>query len=565
MSKITHKAICLLLTLVMLLGVMPLAGIGTFRAKAADAGSTAAGETVVKAAAADDADTAPAPRRAAAEPTWVEVGREKKHEDRMKKLITLLTSPHEYHIKLVGHIDISDKNDLPIWGKTRGIQIKGVKHLDMNGYNISYEHTGVGYSKKFVYKDAVNDNAKYLYYLMTVTEDASFYLYNSTGKNGKIFFGQPMYVSEMPYRNILSVKGRFTMYGGEISTGASKKLYYTDVRTVNYYGEDKHTFSYTGNLRLQLQGSGVTVEDGGYFELNGGDVYGRGPHFAAIEGRRGSTVVINDGYIEGAGGADVYSGGYKRRAWEGWRTLRRADALEHGKLTVNGGRFKARVIDVELVHHEHPDDKYGAYKNMKPGKVYVIVDNRNPDTYFDMDWFIEDDVVYYSGVKVTPPTDGVSKPSKRITLESAPGYDTTYYHPNDAFVINVGYQSYWGKYASALENDYNPNSWCRLFYMFYLYKVGESTPIAEYYSESPRLNLRDLRDSKTNAWPRYEIGAKYYIRVLVTEAWNNRYHTVYEGIQDWYFTATDFESRMIDFDYKVTISDKAHDRRTHGL
>ena len=192
MSKITHKAICLLLTLVMLLGVMPLAGIGTFRAKAADAGSTAAGEPVVKAAAADDADTAPAPRRAAAEPTWVEVGREKKHEDRMKKLITLLTSPHEYHIKLVGNIDISDKNDLPIWGKTSGIQIQGVKHLDMNGYNISYEHTGVGYSEAYDL-DPTNENAKYLYYLMTVTEDASFYLYNSTGKNGKIFFGQPIY------------------------------------------------------------------------------------------------------------------------------------------------------------------------------------------------------------------------------------------------------------------------------------------------------------------------------------------------------------------------------------
>ena len=550
MKKIANKAICLLLTLVLLLGVMPLAGLGTLRAKAANAGETAI-------MASDNAGMAAATlRAAAAEPTWVEVGREKKHEDRMKKLINLLTSPHEYYIKLVGNIDIYDKNDLPIWGKTRGIQIKGVKHLDMNGCNISYEHTGVGYSEKFVYKDAVNKNAKYLYYLMTVTEDASFYLYDSTGKNGKIFFGQPMYVSEMPYRNIISVKGRFTMYGGEISTGASKKLYYTDVRTVNYYGEDKHTFSYTGNLRLQLQGSGVTVEDGGYFELNGGDVYGRGPHFAAIEGRRGSTVLINDGYIEGAGGADVYSGGYRSRAWEGWRTLRRSSALEHGKLTVNGGRFKARVIDVELVHHEHPDDKYGAYKNMKPGKVYVIVDNRNPDTNFSMDWFIEDDVVYYSGVKVTPTSDGVSKPSKRITLETAPGYDTTYYHPNDAFVINVGYQSYWGKYASALENDYNPNSWCRLFYMFYLYKVGESTPIAEYYSEKPRLNLRDLRDSKTNAWPRYETGAKYYIRVLVTEAWNNRYHTVYEGIQDWYFTATDFESRKIDFDYKVTISDK---------
>lgn len=115
MKKIANKTICLLLTLVMLLGVMPLAGIGTFRAKAAEAG-----ETVIKAAdigdiAASPAATAPTPlRAAAAEPTWVEVGREKTHEDRMKKLITLLTSPHEYHIKLVGNIDISDKNDLPI-------------------------------------------------------------------------------------------------------------------------------------------------------------------------------------------------------------------------------------------------------------------------------------------------------------------------------------------------------------------------------------------------------------------------------------------------------------------
>lgn len=186
MSKITRKVICLLLTLVMLLGVLPLAGLGTFGAKAANAEETAI-------MAADSDAAAPTPRRAAAaEPTWVEVGREKTHEDRMKKLIKLLTSPHEYYIKLVGHIDISDKNDLPIWGKKRGIQIKGVKHLDMNGYNISYEHTGVGYSKAYVL-DPTNENAEYLYYLMTVTEDASFYLYNSTGKNGKIFFGQPIY------------------------------------------------------------------------------------------------------------------------------------------------------------------------------------------------------------------------------------------------------------------------------------------------------------------------------------------------------------------------------------
>ena len=560
MKKITSKVICLLMTLFMLFGLLPLAGLGTTKLAAANAG-----ETVIKAAdigdiAASPAEAAPATlRAAAAEPTWVEVGREKKHEDRMKKLINLLTSPHEYYIKLVGNIDISDKNDLPIWGETSGIQIKGVKRLDMNGYNISYEHTGVGYSGYYNYdKDSTNENAEYLYYLMTVTEDASFYLYNSTGKNGKIFFGQPMYVSEMPYRNIISVKGRFTMYGGEISTGASKKLYYSSVRKVNSRGIDELKLPYTGNLRLQLQGSGVTVEDGGYFELNGGDVYGRGMHFAAIEGRPGSTVLINDGYIEGAGGADVYSGGYEKRAWEeGWRGLRKAEALKHGNITVNGGRFNARVIDVELVTHFSYDEKYGAYLDMKPGKI-AIFDGFHPNSSVNMSYTTigGGDTLYLDEINVRPPTDGVSRPSERITLEAAPGYDTTYYHPNDAFVINVGYQSYWGKNASVLENDYNPNSWCRLFYMFYLYKVGESTPIAEYYSETPRLNLRDLRDSTTNAWPRYEIGAKYYIRVLVSEAWNNRYHTAYEGIQDWYFTATDFESRKVDFDYKVTISDK---------
>ncbi len=555
-----RKTLALLLTLVMLLGVMPFAELGTvmIRAQAADAGEPAAGEPAASVAAAGSAAIAATPRRAAAaEPTWVEVGREKKHEDRMKKLINLLTSPHEYHIKLVGHIDISDKNDLPIWGKTRGIQIQGVKHLDMNGYNISYEHTGVGYSKAYVL-DPTNENAKYLYYLMTVTEDASFYLYDSTGKNGKIFFGQPMYFSETPYRNIISVKGRFTMYGGEISTGASKKLHYTNKPKTDPAGFIKGGFNYTGNARLQLQGSGVTVEDGGYFELNGGDVYGRGMHFAAIEGRPGSTVLINDGYIEGAGGADVYSGGYERRAWYGWRKLRDADALEHGKLTVNGGRFNARVIDAEVLHYAHDyGGPVGIYEDMKPGRI-AIFDGLNPNSDCNMSYTSigGGDTLYLDGAKVSMPTDGVSRPSKRITLEAAPGYDTTYYHPNDAFVINVGYQSYWGKNASVLENDYNPNSWCRLFYMFYLYKVGESTPIAEYFSEKPRLNLRELRDSKTNAWPRYETGAKYYIRVLVTEAWNNRYHTAYEGIQDWYFTATDFESRKIDFDYKVTISDK---------
>ena len=102
MKKIANKAIGLLLTLALLLGVMPLAGLGTLRVKAANAGETAI-------MAADDAGMAAATlRAAAAEPTWVEVGREKKHEDRMKKLITLLTSPHEYHIKLVGNIDIYD-------------------------------------------------------------------------------------------------------------------------------------------------------------------------------------------------------------------------------------------------------------------------------------------------------------------------------------------------------------------------------------------------------------------------------------------------------------------------
>ncbi|UKI12902.1 MAG: hypothetical protein L6V84_00745 [Oscillospiraceae bacterium] len=83
-----RKTLALLLTLVMLLGVMPFAELGTvmIRAQAADAGEPAAGEPAASVAAAGSAAIAATPRRAAAaEPTWVEVGKEKKHEDRMKK------------------------------------------------------------------------------------------------------------------------------------------------------------------------------------------------------------------------------------------------------------------------------------------------------------------------------------------------------------------------------------------------------------------------------------------------------------------------------------------------
>lgn len=68
-----RKTLALLLTLVMLLGVMPFAELGTvmIRAQAADAGKPAA-----SVAAAASAAIAATPRRAAAaEPTWVEVGR----------------------------------------------------------------------------------------------------------------------------------------------------------------------------------------------------------------------------------------------------------------------------------------------------------------------------------------------------------------------------------------------------------------------------------------------------------------------------------------------------------
>ena len=78
MSKITHKVICLLLTLVMLLGVLPLAGLGTFSAKAAEA------------------------------PTIGEVGKEKTQEDRTKKLITTLNPADRTKVsEVAGTSDIS--------------------------------------------------------------------------------------------------------------------------------------------------------------------------------------------------------------------------------------------------------------------------------------------------------------------------------------------------------------------------------------------------------------------------------------------------------------------------
>ena len=84
MSKITHKVICLLLTLVMLLGVLPLAGLGAFSAKAAEA------------------------------PTMGEVGKEKTHEDRMKKLITTLNPADRTKVSEVA--GTSDTATIPVYG-----------------------------------------------------------------------------------------------------------------------------------------------------------------------------------------------------------------------------------------------------------------------------------------------------------------------------------------------------------------------------------------------------------------------------------------------------------------
>ena len=84
MSKITHKVICLLLTLVMLLGVLPLAGLGTFSAKAAEA------------------------------PTMGEVGKEKTQEDRTKKLITTLNPADRTKVSEVA--GTSDIATIPVYG-----------------------------------------------------------------------------------------------------------------------------------------------------------------------------------------------------------------------------------------------------------------------------------------------------------------------------------------------------------------------------------------------------------------------------------------------------------------
>ena len=55
MKKITSKVICLLMTLFMLFGLLPLAGLGTAKLAAANAG-----ETVIKAADIGDIEVSPA-------------------------------------------------------------------------------------------------------------------------------------------------------------------------------------------------------------------------------------------------------------------------------------------------------------------------------------------------------------------------------------------------------------------------------------------------------------------------------------------------------------------------
>ena len=209
--------------------------------------------------------------------------------DDFETLVSMLEKPGTAKIRLTD--DVS--------GDTNGISVQGTKILDLNDYDIDANKDGGYTSTLFV----IELGAK-----LTLTDSRGMGVINY---NGNIYDGSSYDDGHMAIRHIFAVNGELVVNGGKIAPGRSKKQR-LDVANTN--GEGGVGNWYSGNVRNQVHGSGIIVNEGGKLTVNGGDIYGRGYQHLYVDGEgarqhaiyagSGSTVIINDGRFIGKGGSN---------------------------------------------------------------------------------------------------------------------------------------------------------------------------------------------------------------------------------------------------------------------
>lgn len=252
-KRASNKIISVLLTLIMLIGMLPLSIIPT---QAASFNPS---------------------------PNWTSISNKDGNYFGIGVLQTFLRQTDTQYLKLTSNLKYVGDDDYKL-----NITVKGVKYLDLNGYALVY-----GVDKKFSSEKTTS--------FITVEEGAELYIYDSAGKGGYIHYeGKLTSNDDEIFRHIIYVKegGKLVVNGGTIEAGRSKQIYGSWEEDV-YPGKDADT--YTGNIRHQIVGSAIMLAKNSSCIINGGRFYGRGYTRSAIYAGENANLVINDAYIQGSG------------------------------------------------------------------------------------------------------------------------------------------------------------------------------------------------------------------------------------------------------------------------
>ena len=265
----------------------------------------------------------------------------------------LLQSDENVSIQLSGDVHWTEE-DAYDWA----IVQKGVKILDLNGYQLKVSGEEAGYN-------SITGKA-YSPYLLTVRSGATLVINDSSGDNsGSLRFDGYMHApalddaagtmhshyttADVLYRHGIKVEGMLVYNGGTLIGGRSKLQYISpgfDASKLYYYMKDQvipQEYRYDGNVRQQVNCIGIDI-NGGDVTVNGGIVEGRGfsdmntkndyyswdnTRAAAIRIKSGK-LKINDGTFRGLGCANVLNGVTKQNT------------------TIRAGRFKTKDVDKYL-------------------------------------------------------------------------------------------------------------------------------------------------------------------------------------------------------------------------
>ena len=415
-TKKRSRVISLLLTLVMLVGMLPLSALPASAADADDASSWPTGANAVTINASEIKKQENCTKAEAFEKAYAE-------------LQDALADSNVRYIRLEDNIS-NDEND-PI-ATRKVLTVSGEKHLDLNGYEIEIwlwldsEHAG-----------SVNEHTHPAITLLTLTEGADLTIYDTSSKGtGRIQTNSRLDQLEScetphPSRHVIKVEsgGKLTVNGGTIEAG----------RTIKFW-----SYWYSHYMRQYVRGSAVIAAAGSTVVINGGKFISRMASAVDIYSAKSTTtnVEINDGEFLGNAGASC---------------IELPKDQDNVQLLVRGGKFTCDKNDY-VYAGRYSDGTYNDYEGSY-GETFentVVRKVMHPGSKITKEVTKND-----SGRPevVVQPRTGTQ--NEVVTIKN-PGFSVWYTHNANARYVQLDTQNYqplYGDAGGAPNSDYNSKTY----------------------------------------------------------------------------------------------------------